>query len=99
MRGTCFLVVLSFLPLCQPELRAADAFPYKATVRGADVVVRSGPGMRFYATSYIGDGDQVRRRRECPQCKERFTTYERAELSLPRLIKRDQMPEDLLDAL
>jgi transcriptional repressor NrdR len=35
------------------------------------------------------DGNQIRRRRECPECKERFTTYESAELSLPRIIKRD----------
>lgn len=37
----------------------------------------------------IRDGNQTRRRRECPDCKERFTTYESAELSLPRIIKRD----------
>jgi transcriptional repressor NrdR len=37
----------------------------------------------------IREGNQIRRRRECPGCKERFTTYEVAELSLPRLIKRD----------
>lgn len=36
-----------------------------------------------------GDGDQIRRRRECVTCRERFTTYETAELSLPRVIKRD----------
>jgi transcriptional repressor NrdR len=36
-----------------------------------------------------GDGDQVRRRRECPVCHERFTTYEGAELNLPRVIKSD----------
>ena len=36
-----------------------------------------------------GEGDQVRRRRECTVCKERFTTYEAAELNLPRLVKRD----------
>lgn len=35
------------------------------------------------------DGCQVRRRRECAACKERFTTYESAELMLPRLIKND----------
>ncbi|MGR8980752.1 MAG: transcriptional regulator NrdR [Gammaproteobacteria bacterium] len=35
------------------------------------------------------DGDQVRRRRECTACKERFTTFEAAELTLPRIIKRD----------
>jgi transcriptional repressor NrdR len=36
-----------------------------------------------------GEGDQVRRRRRCVVCKERFTTYETAELNLPRLIKQD----------
>lgn len=36
-----------------------------------------------------GDGDQVRRRRRCVACDERFTTYETAELSLPRVVKRD----------
>lgn len=33
--------------------------------------------------------NQVRRRRECLICKERFTTYETAELALPSVIKRD----------
>lgn len=37
----------------------------------------------------LREGNQTRRRRECPDCKERFTTYETAELTLPRLIKRD----------
>ncbi len=36
-----------------------------------------------------GEGDQVRRRRECTECSERFTTFERAELVMPRVIKRD----------
>ena len=36
-----------------------------------------------------GDGSQVRRRRECLDCKERYTTYETAELDLPRIVKRD----------
>ncbi len=36
-----------------------------------------------------GEGDQVRRRRQCALCRERFTTYETAELNLPRLIKQD----------
>src|SRR3990167_6320759 len=35
------------------------------------------------------DGSQVRRRRECIACNERITTFETAELSLPRVIKRD----------
>ncbi|WP_281648774.1 transcriptional regulator NrdR [Parendozoicomonas sp. Alg238-R29] len=37
----------------------------------------------------VADGCQVRRRRECITCSERFTTYEGAELVMPRLIKRD----------
>jgi len=37
----------------------------------------------------ISDGDQVRRRRECHVCKERFNTFEMAELTMPRIVKRD----------
>ncbi len=37
----------------------------------------------------ISESNQIRRRRECLDCKERFTTYEMAELTLPRIIKRD----------
>ena len=33
------------------------------------------------------EGDQVRRRRGCSESKERFTTYEVAELNLPRVVK------------
>lgn len=36
-----------------------------------------------------GDNDQIRRRRECLECQERFTTYESAELNLPRVVKSD----------
>ncbi len=39
------------------------------------------------------DGDSVRRRRECLSCHERFTTYERAELRLPQIIKSDDRRE------
>ena len=35
------------------------------------------------------EGAAVRRRRECQQCNERFTTFEIAELIMPRIIKRD----------
>lgn len=35
------------------------------------------------------DGDMVRRRRECQGCGERFTTFESAELVMPRLVKSD----------
>ena len=35
----------------------------------------------------VAEGGQVRRRRECLDCSERFTTYETAELLMPRIIK------------
>ncbi|ODS24283.1 transcriptional regulator NrdR [Candidatus Endobugula sertula] len=37
----------------------------------------------------VADGNQIRRRRECMACHERFTTYELAELLMPRVIKQD----------
>ncbi len=37
----------------------------------------------------VNDGAQVRRRRECLLCHERFTTFESAELVMPLIIKRD----------
>lgn len=37
----------------------------------------------------LRETNQTRRRRECPRCRERFTTYETVELSLPRVVKRD----------
>jgi len=36
-----------------------------------------------------GEGSQVRRRRECTDCGDRFTTYEAAELVMPRIVKSD----------
>lgn len=38
--------------------------------------------------------DGVRRRRFCPQCKQRFTTYERAASVLPLVVKRDGRREE-----
>lgn len=35
----------------------------------------------------VSDGYQVRRRRECGHCHERFTTFETAELIVPKLLK------------
>ncbi|HET8903445.1 MAG TPA: transcriptional regulator NrdR [Saccharospirillum sp.] len=37
----------------------------------------------------VAEGEQVRRRRECLQCGERFTTYEGAELVMPRIVKQN----------
>mgnify|MGYP003333567810 FL=1 len=48
----------------------------------------------------VAEGGQVRRRRECVTCRERFTTYEAAELVIPRVIKqngsREPFDEDKL---
>ena len=41
----------------------------------------------------VAEGDQVRRRRECFDCKERFTTYEIAELVMPRIVKQNGIRE------
>ncbi len=35
------------------------------------------------------DGDSVRRRRQCGSCEKRFTTYERADVTFPVIVKKD----------
>ena len=40
------------------------------------------------------EGDIIRRRRECLSCKDRFTTYERLEKSLPFVVKKDGRREE-----
>lgn len=40
------------------------------------------------------EGEQVRRRRQCAECGERFTSYESPELSYPRIVKSDGRRED-----
>lgn len=35
------------------------------------------------------EGDVIRRRRRCLKCDKRFTTYERAEISMPAVVKKD----------
>jgi transcriptional repressor NrdR len=47
------------------------------------------PDTRVVDSRLGGEGDQVRRRRECTECRERFTTYETVELTLPRVVKSD----------
>ena len=62
----------------------------------------SAPDTRVIDSRLANDGGQVRRRRECVSCNERFTTYESAELNMPRIVKQDgsRMPfkEDKLCA-
>lgn len=47
------------------------------------------PDTRVIDSRLSTDGDQVRRRRECASCNERYTTYEVAELNMPRIVKQD----------
>ncbi|MEA5444498.1 transcriptional regulator NrdR [Gammaproteobacteria bacterium AB-CW1] len=42
---------------------------------------------RVIDSRLAGEGSQVRRRRECGRCGERFTTFESAELVMPRVVK------------
>jgi len=42
------------------------------------------------------DGTEIRRRRECLECARRFTTRERVEVVLPKLVKRDGRREEFL---
>ena len=35
------------------------------------------------------EGDVIKRRRRCEKCDKRFTTYERAELALPAIVKKN----------
>lgn len=39
----------------------------------------------------VSEGGQIRRRRECQNCGERFTTYEMAELMLPKVVKQNDI--------
>lgn len=47
------------------------------------------PDTKVIDTRLGNEGEQVKRRRECQHCSERFTTYEIAELDMPRIVKRD----------
>jgi transcriptional repressor NrdR len=47
------------------------------------------PDSRVVDSRLGKDGDAVRRRRHCDGCGHRFTTYERVELTLPMVVKKD----------
>lgn len=46
----------------------------------------------------VAEGDSVRRRRECQTCGERYTTFETAELVMPRIVKSDGIREPFDEA-
>jgi transcriptional repressor NrdR len=51
-------------------------------------------GNRVIDSRLARDGSEIRRRRECDECGRRFTTRERVEEVLPRVIKRDERREE-----
>jgi len=51
------------------------------------------PDTKVIDSRLVSEGAQVRRRRECSDCGERYTTYESAELVMPGLIKTDSSRE------
>ncbi len=52
---------------------------------------------RVIDSRLTSDGAQVRRRRECVTCAERFTTFETAELVMPRVLKNDGKRDPFAD--
>ena len=51
-------------------------------------------GNRVIDSRLARDGSEIRRRRECDECSRRFTTRERIEETLPRIIKHDERREE-----
>ena len=49
----------------------------------------SHPETQVVETRESDEGDVARRRRRCLKCDKRFTTYERAEIALPAVVKKD----------
>jgi len=52
-----------------------------------DCAICGAPNTRVIDSRRIEGGEAIRRRRQCVKCKQRFTTYERADRQMPRLIK------------
>lgn len=56
------------------------------------------PDTKVTDSRLAGEGQQIRRRRECLECGERFTTFETAELVMPRIVKSDSTREPFDEA-
>ena len=48
------------------------------------------PDTRVIDSRLAEEGEQVRRRRECERCGQRFNTFERAQLLMPSIVKRNK---------
>lgn len=51
------------------------------------------PDTRVIDSRLAEEGTQVRRRRGCEQCEGRFTTFEKAQLTMPSIVKRSGTPQ------
>jgi transcriptional repressor NrdR len=49
----------------------------------------SHPDTQVVETRVSEDGGYIRRRRRCPSCDKRFTTYERPDVTFPAIVKKD----------
>jgi transcriptional repressor NrdR len=49
----------------------------------------SHPDTQVVETRESDEGDVIRRRRRCNACEKRFTTYERADLQIPAIVKKN----------
>ena len=54
----------------------------------------SDPTNRVIDSRLARDGGEIRRRRECNECGRRFTTRERVDEVLPKIVKRDERREE-----
>src|SRR6186997_1065172 len=72
--------------------RSAGAIPCTRDVAGAPDVhcpFCNHDDTKVTDSRLAGEGHQIRRRRECLSCGERFTTFETAELVMPLVVKSD----------
>lgn len=97
--GTCTGVKRNPSPTiirCRIDLRAGWTIPtadFELT-RHMQCPFCHHPETRVVDSRLAQEGEQVRRRRECAECGERFTTYEiAADLAMPRILKRDRSRE------
>ncbi|QDU38825.1 Bacterial SH3 domain protein [Maioricimonas rarisocia] len=65
MRTLSFVLLISVAGAA-PARAAIQSFPYQAECRADDIVVRSGPGQRYYATGKLERGTQVQVHRHDP---------------------------------
>ena len=52
------------------------------------------PSNRVVDSRLTREGREIRRRRECDECGRRFTTRERIDTHVPKIIKRDERREE-----